>query len=311
MPASSARTRSRPGTCASPSSTRWSRRARGARRLEVPGLRGGADGHERRPPRRRLDDAAGPPRSASAPAPSRSSSRRPTAGSAREVTVVQRGEHLAHGEDEELGDLLKAYLEEEGIAVLTGSAVGAPRARRRAAGGRVRGRQPRRRRRDPDGGRSRLERRGPRARGARDLDRRRPDPRPSRACARRCRSIWAAGDAHGEMLFTHVATYEAPTAVANMLDGTDGRARLPHDAARDLHRPRPRLGRAHGAPGARGRLRGRGAPLRRRHPRQGPRDRRPARPRQVRPRRPHRRDPRRRHPRPRRRRPPARARRWR
>ena len=34
-------------------------------------------------------------------------------------------------------------------------------------------------------------------------------------------SIWAAGDAHGEMLFTHVATYEAPTAVANMLDGTD------------------------------------------------------------------------------------------
>ena len=40
-----------------------------------------------------------------------------------DVTIVQRGPHLAHGEDEELGDLLKAYLEEEGIRVLTDSAV--------------------------------------------------------------------------------------------------------------------------------------------------------------------------------------------
>ena len=40
-----------------------------------------------------------------------------------QVTIVQRGEHLAHGEDEELGDLLKAYLEEEGVRVLTSSCV--------------------------------------------------------------------------------------------------------------------------------------------------------------------------------------------
>src|SRR5262245_45210521 len=40
-----------------------------------------------------------------------------------DVTIVQRGAHLAHGEDEELGDLLAAYLEEEGIRVLTSSPV--------------------------------------------------------------------------------------------------------------------------------------------------------------------------------------------
>ena len=40
-----------------------------------------------------------------------------------EVTIVQRGAHLAHGEDEELGDLLKAYLEEEAVRVLTDAEV--------------------------------------------------------------------------------------------------------------------------------------------------------------------------------------------
>jgi Pyridine nucleotide-disulphide oxidoreductase len=40
-----------------------------------------------------------------------------------EVTIVQRGEHLAHGEHAELGDLLAGYLEVEGIRVLSGSPV--------------------------------------------------------------------------------------------------------------------------------------------------------------------------------------------
>jgi pyruvate/2-oxoglutarate dehydrogenase complex dihydrolipoamide dehydrogenase (E3) component len=137
-----------------------------------------------------------------------------------EVTVVQRGEHLAHGEDEELGDLLKAYLEEEGIAVLTGSAVerfelvdGRP-AVACAGGNRVVG--------DAIltavGRASNVEGLGLEELGiSTEGGRIRTDP-----CLRTSvPSIWAAGDAHGEMLFTHVATYEAPTAVANMLDGTE------------------------------------------------------------------------------------------
>ncbi len=135
--------------------------------------------------------------------------------------MVQRGEHLAHGEDEELGDLLKAYLEEEGIAVLTGSAVerfelvdGRP-AVACAGGNRVVG----------DviltavGRASNVEGLGLEELGISTDGR--PDPDRADACAPSVPSIWAAGDAHGEMLFTHVATYEAPTAVANMLDGTE------------------------------------------------------------------------------------------
>ena len=68
-----------------------------------------------------------------------------------EVTVVQRGPHLAHGEDEELGDLLKAYFEEEGIRVLTDAGV-VRLELVEGAGGRLRRRKPRRRRPDPPRG---------------------------------------------------------------------------------------------------------------------------------------------------------------
>ncbi len=136
-----------------------------------------------------------------------------------DVTIVQRGEHLAHGEDEELGDLLKAYLEEEGVAVLTGSAVerlelvdGRP-AVACAGGNRVVGdviltavgRAPN------------VEGLGLEELGIATAEGRIATDRTLRTSVP---SIWAAGDAHGEMLFTHVATYEAPIAVANMLDGT-------------------------------------------------------------------------------------------
>lgn len=135
-----------------------------------------------------------------------------------EVTIVQRGSHLAHGEDEELGDLLKAYLEEEGVAVLTGSAVerlelvdGRP-AVLCAGGNRVVGdailaavgREP-----VVDG--LGLDEVGI----AYD-----PTGVTTDAHLRTTLSnVFAVGDANGEMLFTHVATYEAPIAIANMLDG--------------------------------------------------------------------------------------------
>ncbi len=38
------------------------------------------------------------------------------------VTVVQRGEHMASSEEPELADLLRRYLEEEEVEVLTGGA---------------------------------------------------------------------------------------------------------------------------------------------------------------------------------------------
>jgi pyruvate/2-oxoglutarate dehydrogenase complex dihydrolipoamide dehydrogenase (E3) component len=135
-----------------------------------------------------------------------------------DVTIVQRGEHLAHGEDEELGDLLKAYLEEEGIRVLTGSPVerlelvdGRP-AVACAGGNRVVG--------------DVILTAVGRAPVVDDLglaeagiayessgvtvDRNLRTTLPH---------VFAAGDANGGMMFTHVATYQAPIAVANMLDG--------------------------------------------------------------------------------------------
>lgn len=135
-----------------------------------------------------------------------------------QVTVVQRGEHLAHGEDEELGDLLKAYLEEEGVRVLTGSAVerlelvdGRP-AVTCAGGNRVVG----------DAILAAVGR-APNVNGLGLEELGIPfSPRGIETDAHlrtSVPSIWAVGDAHGEMLFTHVATYEAPLAVANMLDG--------------------------------------------------------------------------------------------
>lgn len=136
-----------------------------------------------------------------------------------EVTIVQRGEHLAHGEDEELGDLLKAYLEEEGVRVLTGSAVeslelvdGRPMALC-AGGNRVHGdlvlaavgREP-----VVDG--LGLDDVGI----AYDANGVTVDATLRTSVP----SVWAVGDANGGMQFTHVATYEAPIAIANMLDGT-------------------------------------------------------------------------------------------
>ena len=140
-----------------------------------------------------------------------------------EVTIVQRGEHLAHGEDEELGDLLKAYLEEEGVTVLTGSRVealelvGGRPAVASAGGSRVVGdlvlmgvgREP-----VTDG------------MGLDDVgiaydatgvtvDRYLRTSLPH---------VSSLGDVVDEMMFTHVATYEAPIAIANMLDGVEREA---------------------------------------------------------------------------------------
>lgn len=137
-----------------------------------------------------------------------------------EVTIVQRGEHLAHGEDEELGDLLKAYLEEEGIRVLTGSRVealelvdGRP-AVSCAGGNRVVGdlvllgvgRSP-----VTDG--MGLDEVGIAHDGTGvTVDRHLRTTLPH---------VYAVGDVNSRMMFTHVATYQAPIAVANMLDGAD------------------------------------------------------------------------------------------
>jgi len=135
------------------------------------------------------------------------------------VTIVQRGQHIAHGEDEELGDLLRTYLEEEGITVLTGAAVerlepaGSQTAvicsdGRRVAGDLVLaavGRDPVVQGLDLDAVGVLYNRWGIKT----DATLRTAAP-----------NIWAVGDANGGMLFTHVATYEAPIAISNMLDGT-------------------------------------------------------------------------------------------
>ena len=137
-----------------------------------------------------------------------------------DVTIVQRGPHLAHGEDEELGDLLKAYLEEEGIRVLTDSAVvrlelvdGRPAVvsggGNRVVGDQVLlavGRAP-----VVDG--LGLDEVGiAYGTGGIVTDRHLRTSLPH---------VYSVGDANGGMMFTHVATYEAPYAIANMLDAVD------------------------------------------------------------------------------------------
>ncbi len=188
-----------------------------------------------------------------------------------EVTVIQRGEHLAHGEDEELGDLLKGYLEEEGVRVLTGSAVerlelvdGRP-AVDCVGGNRVVGdailaavgRLP-----NVDG--LGLEELG--------IDFDRSGIKTDDHLRTAAPNVWAVGDSHGEMLFTHVATYEAPLAIANMLDGAEN---VPDYRVmpRGSSPTRSRHGGAHRARRPRSRLRGRSPPLRRRHARESPCDR--------------------------------------
>jgi pyruvate/2-oxoglutarate dehydrogenase complex dihydrolipoamide dehydrogenase (E3) component len=137
-----------------------------------------------------------------------------------DVTIVQRGPHLAHGEDEELGDLLKAYLEEEGVTVLTDSAVealelvdGRPEVVCRG-GHRVKGdtillgvgREPVTRGLGLD------EVGIAHGEAGVTVDRHLRTSLPH---------VFSLGDVVDGMMFTHVATYEAPIAIANMLDGAE------------------------------------------------------------------------------------------
>jgi len=135
-----------------------------------------------------------------------------------DVTIVQRGTHLAHGEDEELGDLLKGYLEEEGVQVLTESCVealelvdGRP-AVVCTGGTRVVGDQVLLAvGRDTVVDGLGLEEVGI-ALGSHGVvvDRQLRTSLPH---------VYSVGDVVGGMMFTHVATYQAPLAIANMLDG--------------------------------------------------------------------------------------------
>jgi len=137
------------------------------------------------------------------------------------VTIVQRGEHLAHGEDDELGDLLKAYLEEEGVRVLTSSRVdslelvdGRP-AVLSAPGTRVVGdlvllgvgREP-----VTDG--MGLDEVG--------IAYDEAGVGVDRFLRTSLPHVFSVGDVlDGGLMFTHVATYQAPIAIANMLDGAE------------------------------------------------------------------------------------------
>ena len=135
------------------------------------------------------------------------------------VTVLQRREHIAKGEDPELADLLADYLREEGIDVRVGAGVDRLEGRpsgvavhtsdgRTVEGDRVlvaAGRSPAL----PDLALDSVGVETTRGAVAVDEELRTSVP-----------NIYAIGDAIGGMMFTHVATYEAPLAVANMLDGS-------------------------------------------------------------------------------------------
>jgi pyruvate/2-oxoglutarate dehydrogenase complex dihydrolipoamide dehydrogenase (E3) component len=134
-----------------------------------------------------------------------------------EVTVIQRGPHVATLEDAELAGLLRRYLEDEGVRVLTGTQLerfeldrGSPSVvltdGRRIVCDRLLlglGRLP--------------------AVSDLGLDAVGVEARPTgivvdehlRTAAPH---VYAIGDAIGGLMFTHVSTYEAPIAVANMLD---------------------------------------------------------------------------------------------
>lgn len=136
-----------------------------------------------------------------------------------DVTVVLRGGRLARGEDAELTALLATYLEAEGVRIQAGVAperveldAGRPSVvladGTRVTGDRLLvglGRTP-----EVDG--LGLEEAGI-AFGPSGVtvDGHLRTTRPH---------VFAIGDAIGGLMFTHVATYEAPIAVANMLDGT-------------------------------------------------------------------------------------------
>jgi pyruvate/2-oxoglutarate dehydrogenase complex dihydrolipoamide dehydrogenase (E3) component len=133
------------------------------------------------------------------------------------VTVVQRGPHIASAEEPELSDLLRRYLDEEGVEVLTRTTIervelqaGLPSVvlaeGRRVTGDRLLvglGRAP-----VVDG--LGLEEIGIAVRPTGiqvDAELRSTLPHVS-----------AIGDAIGGWMFTHVSTYEAPIAIANMLE---------------------------------------------------------------------------------------------
>ena len=133
--------------------------------------------------------------------------------------MIQRREQIARGEDPELAELLAEYLREEGVDIRLGA--GVERLEERPAGVAVH---------TTDGsvvegdrvlvaaGRSpaladlELESIGiETTRGAVEVD---------EELRTRVPHIYAIGDAIGGLMFTHVATYEAPLAVANMLESS-------------------------------------------------------------------------------------------
>jgi pyruvate/2-oxoglutarate dehydrogenase complex dihydrolipoamide dehydrogenase (E3) component len=135
-----------------------------------------------------------------------------------DVTVIQRGLHIATLEDGELAGQLQGYLEEEGVRVLTGTrlerfelADGSPCVvladGRRIVGDTLLlglGRAP--------------------AVGDLGLELAGIEARPTGVVVddhlrTAVPNVFAIGDAIGGLMFTHVSTYEAPIAVANMLDG--------------------------------------------------------------------------------------------
>jgi pyruvate/2-oxoglutarate dehydrogenase complex dihydrolipoamide dehydrogenase (E3) component len=135
-----------------------------------------------------------------------------------EVTVLQRGHQIATLEDRELSQLLQRYLEEEGVRVLTGIRLERFELQgrspcvvltdgRRIAGDKLLlglGRIP--------------------AVDDLGLDAAGIAARPTGVVVDEhlrttAHNVYAVGDAIGGLMFTHVSTYEAPIAVANMLDG--------------------------------------------------------------------------------------------
>ena len=136
-----------------------------------------------------------------------------------EVTVVLRGTHLARGEDAELTALLATYLEGEGVRIQAGVAPvrveleGTRPCVVLADGKRIVGdRLLVGLGRTPDVDDLGLEVAGiPYGPGGVRVDEHLRTAQPH---------VFAIGDAIGGMMFTHVATYEAPIAIANMLDGT-------------------------------------------------------------------------------------------
>lgn len=139
-----------------------------------------------------------------------------------DVTVVLRGERVARGEDAELAELLGRYLEEEGVVLRAGVPpvrveldAGKPTVvledGTRITGDRLLvglGRTP-----DVDG--LGLEEIG--------VEHGQSGILVDEHLRTNAPHVYAIGDAIGGWMFTHVATYEAPIAIANMLDGAEER----------------------------------------------------------------------------------------